>query len=68
MGTVFVNEDAVLVQAIIGVAADVVPALQHQHPLATPLREFPCGHAAGIAGTNDQTVKVLLHQVTAFSC
>ena len=66
MGAVFVDQDAVFIQAVVGVAADVVPALQHQHPQAAPLGQLPGGHASGVSGADDQAVKAFFHQVSTF--
>ena len=52
------------VQAVVGVAADVVPALQHQDPLSAPLSQLPGTHRAGIARTHHQGVKIQFQGVS----
>ena len=66
MGAVLMNEHAVGVGAVVGVAADVVPALQHQHPPAAPLGQLPGRHGPGVTRTDDQTVKGILHPIHTF--
>ena len=57
VGAVLVDEHSRLVQAVVGVAADVVPALQHQHPLSAPLCQLPGDHRPGEARPHHQGVK-----------
>ena len=61
MGAILVDEDAGVVQAVVGIAADMVPAFQHQHPLAAPFGQLPGGYRAGKARADDQAVEVLIH-------
>ena len=58
VGAVLVDQHPVLVQAVVGVAADVPPLFQHQDPLAGPSRQLPRGHRPGEAGADDQNVVV----------
>ena len=67
MGAVLVDEHAVLIQAVIGIAGHMVPALQHQHPLSAPLGQLPGGHGAGVAGADHQAVKGPLHPMSSLS-
>lgn len=64
MGAVLVDQHARLIQPVIGVAADVVPALQHQDPLSAPLSQLPGTHRAGIARTHHQGVKIQFQGVS----
>ena len=59
MGAVFVDEYPRFVQAVVGVAADVVPALQHQY-LFPFFRQSPGGHRAGVARARHPDVVTLL--------
>ena len=61
VGAVLMNEHAGLVKAVVGVAAHMVPPLQHQHALAAALSQLPGGHGAGHARTDDQTIISLIH-------
>ena len=54
---VAVHEDAVVVVVVEGVAADVRPAVDQQHPLARACGETFGKHAAREAGPDDQIVK-----------
>ena len=63
-GPVLVDQHARLIQPVIGVAADVVPALQHQDPLSAPLSQLPGTHRAGIARTHHQGVKIQFQGVS----
>ena len=67
MRAVFMNENPMLVKAVIGVAAHMAAALQHQDPPAAPLCHLPGGHRTGVARADDQAVKMCVHQVPAFS-
>ena len=67
MGAVLVNEHAAFVQAVVGVAAHMVPALQHQHPLSAALRQLPGRHRARVARADHQTVKGPLHPLSSLS-
>ena len=62
---VLVDQPPGPVQAVVGVAADVVPALQDQHPLSA-LGQLPGADRAGIAGAHDQRVKCMLQNDPAF--
>ena len=64
MGAVLVNEHAGLVQTVVGVAADMVPALQNQHPLAALLCQLPGAHRPGITRADHQRVKGTLQLVS----
>ena len=66
VGAVLVDEHPRLVQAVIGVAADVVPALQHQHPQVSPLRQLPGGDRPGEARAHNQGVKCVIQKNPAF--
>ena len=59
VGAVLVDEHPGAVQPVIGVAAHVGAALQHQRPLP-PVRQGPGGHRAGVARAGDQHIKLLL--------
>jgi len=61
MGAVLVDQHPRLVEAIIGVAAHMVPALQHQYPLAAPLGQLPGRHGTGQAGSDDKAVILMIH-------
>jgi hypothetical protein len=52
-----VDEDALVVVAVVGVAADVRPFLDHQHALPEPARQPLGQHAAGEAGADDQVIE-----------
>ena len=59
MGAVLVDEDAGVVEAVVGVAAHVPPALQHQHVSAAVLRQPPGGYRPGVARADNQCVMVV---------
>ncbi len=65
VGAVLVNQHPGLVQTVVGVASDVGPPLQHQHPLPG-LRQDPGSDGAGVARAHNQNVKRML-QVTLTS-
>ena len=67
VGTVAVNQHARPVGAVVGVAADVAPALQHEHPFAAVLRQAAGGDGAGKARADDQCVIVSHRETTSFS-
>ena len=54
---VLVDQHAVLVVAVVGVAADVRPLVDEQDTLAEAGREPLRQHAAGEAGADDQIIK-----------
>ena len=66
MGAVLVDEHPGFVQAVIGIAADMVPALQDQHPLPAPLCQLP-GHCGPRKARADHHRVKLSHFVTSFS-
>ena len=59
MGAVLVDQHPRLVRTVIGIAANVVPPLQHQDPFPL-IRQSAGGHGAGIARSHGQNVKFLL--------
>ena len=62
VGTVPVDQHAVLVKMVVSVAAHMVPALQHQDLLAAPLRQLPGGHGSRHARADDQAIVWLVHR------
>ena len=67
VGAVFVDEHPVVVQTVVGVAADVVPALQHQHAFSL-FRQSPGGHRAGVARARHPDIVMLLQNSDIPSC
>ena len=65
VGAVLVDQHPSPIQAVVGVAADVVPAFQAQHPLSA-LGQLPGADRTGIAGAHDQRVKCMLQNDPAF--
>ena len=59
VGAVLVNQHPGAVRTVVGVAADVAPALRHQHAPAL-FRQTPGAHAAGEAGSCNQYVKIIV--------
>ena len=68
MGAIPVNQYAVLVQTVVGVACDVRPALQHQYPSAAPLGQLTGGNGASHTGAHNQALISLLHDLVPFVC
>ena len=62
VGAVLMDQHAVLVKMVVSVAAHMVPALQHQHLLAAPLRQLPGGHGSRHARADDQAIVWLVHR------
>ena len=67
MGTVPVDEHTGLVKAVVGVAAHMVPALQHQHLFPAPLGQLPGADGPRHTGADDQAVKWMTHGIRPLS-
>src|SRR5512146_3213866 len=54
---VFVNQDAGVIKAIVGIARDVRAAIDQQHMFARAAREAFGEHAPGVTGADDEIIK-----------
>ncbi len=67
VGAVFVDEDTRLIQAVVGVAAHVVPALQDKDIFTAPAGQLPSHHRPGKAGADDQRI-IVFHRLLLQKC
>ena len=63
VGAVLVHQDTGLVLVVVGVAGDVVAALQHAHPVAAGLSQATGADGTSIARANDENVVLLRVEV-----
>ncbi len=64
---VAVDQHAGFVVMIVGIAADVRPAIDHQHALVQPGRQPLGQHAAGETGPDDQVIETAAPSVAGFT-